>query len=100
MRNKIKGKGEKGNGRLWGFKYAYLLPFTLYLLPVQVIADVPTTASGFYNPVWASELGWVNNTIFASPTGSRAYLPDQYTPWWQSEVAHPVTDYDASKLPT
>src|SRR5579864_7042702 len=77
-----------------------LLACWALLAPLSLWADAPLPASSFYNPAWASELSFTNNTLFASPTGSRAYLPDQYTPWWQMDVAHPVADYDSSKLPT
>jgi outer membrane protein OmpA-like peptidoglycan-associated protein len=55
------------------------------------------TAEAF-NPAWMDELGWANAALWARPTGSAAWLEDLYSPWWQSRVAHPISDYSASKL--
>jgi len=66
-----------------------------------VFAD---TAASAYDPPWGSELNWADNPLFARPPGSYAYLRDNspssnYLPWWQTDVAHPITDYTASNLP-
>lgn len=55
-------------------------------------------SSEAYNPSWTDEFIWVNTPYGARPTGVSAGLEDLYTPWWQGRVAHPITDYSASKL--
>src|SRR5258708_7453408 len=89
---------QKGKWQMASGKYAiYLLPFALCLLPCRItFAD---TAAQSYNPPWASELNWARQELWARPTGASAWLENAYTPWWQNKVAHPITDYTASKLP-
>ncbi|MFA5976422.1 MAG: OmpA family protein [Elusimicrobiota bacterium] len=77
------------------WKNALLISCFLSVLPVQ---GWTTTAESYYPP-WVSELGWANNNLFSRPTGSLAWLEDSYLPWWQTRTAHPIMDYDASKLP-
>src|SRR6266480_587725 len=78
----------------------HIVIFAFCLLPCRrVWSEMPTAASGFYDPAWASELGWTSGTLYQSPTGSRAWLDNANAPWWQTEVAHPVNDYAASKIP-
>ncbi len=63
------------------------------------------TAASSYDPSWGGELSWADNSLFARPPGSNAYLnnnsPDSNTlPWWQTDLANPILNYDASKLAT
>ena len=57
------------------------------------------TAASAYNPPWAGELGWASNNLFTRPEGSNATYENSYLPWWQTDVAHPIADYNAAKLP-
>ena len=57
------------------------------------------TAAEAYDPSWASELGWANSQLWQSPLGSSVWWQDAYAPWWQTQVAHPILDYEASQLP-
>lgn len=58
------------------------------------------TAAESYYPPWVNELAWANGSLGAQPTGAQTWVENNYTPWWQGRVAHPLLDYDASKLPT
>ena len=64
---------------------------------------VSATTAEAYDPPWVSELQWAagNSDLYdVGTTGSSAYLENKFTPWWQNQVAHPIDDYDSSKIPT
>ena len=73
-----------------------------------LLAAIPSyadSAASNYNPPWAGELDWASGDLFARPFDSFAVLRDNssetnYLPWWETDVAHPIKDYDASKLET
>jgi len=72
------------------------------LSPELILAD---TAASSYDPAWGGELGWANNELFARPFDSFAVLRDNTSesnslPWWETDVANPIKDYDATKLET
>jgi outer membrane protein OmpA-like peptidoglycan-associated protein len=71
---------------------------TLVLTICLATTSAYPAASSLYNPAWTQELAWTDNNLFHRPGGSTAWLEDAYAPWWQGRVAHPITDYDASKL--
>jgi hypothetical protein len=61
--------------------------------------SVLASAAEVYNPPWVGELNWARQEYFAEPLGSLAPDPDNFTPWFQNRVAHPVDDYTATQLP-
>lgn len=61
---------------------------------------VHASAAENYNPPWAAQMAWANGNLFHTPFGATAYLEDGHSPWWQTQTAHPIKDYDASKLTT
>ncbi len=67
-------------------------------LAALVQRPASATTAEFYNPSWAHELAWTNDTLFNTPLGSRAWLENLHDPWWQTQVAHPIGDYSGSKL--
>src|SRR5581483_6154810 len=71
-------------------------------LPSLLLAQPQTlfaSAAELYDPVWATDLSWTDNNLFHSPLGSVAGLENNFTPWWQTQAAHPIADYSASLLP-
>jgi len=90
------GRGTRAT-ILWGLVtlLSSLVPFGVW----AAAAPAPTAAEA-YNPSWADELSWTNQGLWARPTGSSAWLEDQYTPWWQGRVASSLADYGPSKLAT
>ena len=68
-------------------------------------SDIASAVSAeLYDPAWVSELSWVGGnagtgSLYNAPYGSWAWVETGHTPWWQAQTAHPVTDYDSSKLP-
>ena len=80
----------------------FLLSELCVLSPELVRAD---TAASSYNPPWGGELNWADSSLFARPFDSFAVLHDNssesnYLPWWETDVANPIKDYDAAKLET
>jgi len=78
-----------------------LLSAFCLVAPDLVRAD---TAASAYSPAWGGELNWANSELFARPFGSFAFLRDNssesnYLPWWETDVAHPIRDYNAGALP-
>jgi len=82
------------------FTLSFLSAFCL-LASVAVHAD---TSASTYSPAWGGELNWADNGLFARPFGSRAVLDgissdSNSLPWWETDVAHPIRDYNAGSLP-
>ena len=73
-----------------------LAMMTLLFTHTSVFAD---SAAQAYDPPWAGELGWTNNNLFAAPLGANASYENGFLPWWETDVAHPIADYNAAKLP-
>jgi outer membrane protein OmpA-like peptidoglycan-associated protein len=87
-------------------KFFLLCLFSVLCLQTSGWVRADTAASS-YDPPWGGFLSWAgNNSLFARPPlGSFAYLDNNSVdsntlPWWSTDVAHPITDYDAAKLPT
>src|ERR1019366_8170450 len=73
------------------------------ILMLSALPSWADTAASAYNPAWGGELSWVNSELFSRPFDSFASLggnslETNYLPWWVTDVAHPIKDYDASKL--
>jgi|GEM_PF-1733984 outer membrane protein OmpA-like peptidoglycan-associated protein len=62
--------------------------------PVLSYAD----SAQSYDPPWASDTIWAQNPIGLFLPYSRGWLEDGYSPWWQTRVANPISDYDPSKM--
>src|SRR5690242_10421556 len=78
-----------------------LLTACCLLLANWAHAAAPTeTAASYYDPAWAGELNWASQELWAKPTGASAWLENEYTPWWQNQVASPIQDYSPDKLAT
>jgi OOP family OmpA-OmpF porin len=77
---------------------ALVFSFTLPAVLFQSTSSAFAAAAESYNPTWAGELAWASGDLFHRPTGAFAIYEDAYVPWWQNRVAHPIADYDASKL--
>lgn len=97
MTSKVEGPKSKVMRR---FRH-WTLDFGLWTGALAFLPSVShATAAESYNPIWAGELGWTSGNLFNRASGATAWLEDQYVPWWQNQVAHPVDDYSASKLAT
>jgi outer membrane protein OmpA-like peptidoglycan-associated protein len=91
----MKNKNQRGllKKSIWLFGVTALLSPRAY----------GTTAES-YDPAWISELGWVGSNgqtgnLYNAPTGASAWVENGHAPWWQTQVAHPIEDYDSSKIP-
>jgi hypothetical protein len=78
-----------------------LLLFAFCILKSEMASAITAEA---YNPPWLGETAWAGGSgqtgnLYSAPIGSWAWVEDAHTPWWQGRVAHPVADYDSSKLP-
>jgi len=87
-------------------KFLFSVLLIIFCVLSSPLASADTAASA-YNPPWAGSLSWAaHNELFSTPPfGSYAYLENNSIdsnslPWWATDVAHPITDYDAAKLPT
>ncbi len=82
----------------------YKKSFAVFLLLVgwgsRFTNDLYASAAESYSPEWASDLSWASKDLFHRPLGASAWLENQYTPWWQNQVAHPIDDYSGAKLQT
>src|SRR5206468_358540 len=83
-------------GRGWSVE----IMFSLVLSTLYPRSSTASTAAEQYDPSWADQFFWTTNNLYNRPPGVQAYLEDNYVPWWQGQVAHPVADYDAAKLAT
>ncbi len=91
---------QKAEGRKTAL-VSLLFAFCFLLSDLARAAD---TAAQAYDPPWDGEMSWVNGELFARPVGSYAYLDNNssdsnYLPWWETRVAHPIQNYDATLLP-
>ena len=74
-----------------GDSYPHWLPFCRHRDANQQPLPFLVTADG-------RQSFWTTNNLYNRPLGAQTYLEDNYVPWWQGRVAHPILDYDASKL--
>lgn len=74
----------------------------LMSVALSAVAFPPAAASTAerYYPSWTNELNWTNNPVYTRPYGSAAWVEENYKPWWQSRVAHPIDDYSGDLLDT
>ena len=90
----------KSKSAAWNVKRIASNLVLLALIPALVTPPLWADAAETYNPLWAGELNWASGEApYVAPVGSKAYVENQFDPWWVTQVAHPITDYDASKLP-